>query len=74
VIDLDNSVEAAVSIFAALKAGAVFSVINFTTKAARLNCYPKSGMRTFPFTCSKPRRCTTRSGTFRATTRSRRNT
>jgi amino acid adenylation domain-containing protein len=36
VIFLDNSVEAAVAVFAALKAGAVFCVVNPTTKADKL--------------------------------------
>ncbi len=36
VVCLDNSVEAAVAVFAALKAGAVFCVVNPTTKADKL--------------------------------------
>src|SRR4051794_38497754 len=35
-IVMDNCAEAAISIFAVLKAGGVFSVINPTTKAAKL--------------------------------------
>ncbi len=35
-IFMDNSVEAVVSVFAALKAGAAFMVINHTTKAEKL--------------------------------------
>jgi long-chain acyl-CoA synthetase len=46
VIFLDNCLEAVVSIFGILKAGAVFSVINYTTKANKLqfmlnNCQAK---------------------------------